>query len=110
MLEEEVHQAQAGDPSIEGIKRKIKAGKAPGFSVDEQGVVWFGNRICVPNKVELKNLILQEAHDTPYSIHPGGTKMYQDLKARFWWHGTKREIATFVAKCGIFQRVKAEHQ
>src|SRR3954462_10296976 len=64
-------------------------------------IVWFGNRICVPNKIELKNLILQEAHDTPYSIHPGGTKMYQDLKERFWWHGMKREIAAYVAKCDV---------
>ena len=72
--------------------------------------MWYSNHICVPNKVELKNLILQEAHDSPYSIHPGGTKMYQDLKERFWWHGMKREIATYVAKCDVCQRVKAEHQ
>ena len=72
--------------------------------------MWFGNRICVPNKIELKKLILQEAHDTPYSIHPGGTKMYQDQKERFWWHGMKREIATYVAKCDVCQRVKAEYQ
>ena len=81
---DDIKEAQKGHESIEGIKRKIKACKAPGFSEDEQGIVWFGNRICVPNKVELKNMILQEAHDTPYSIHPGGTKMYQDLKERFW--------------------------
>jgi len=59
---------------------------------------------------ELKLTILKEAHDTPYSIHPGGTKMYQDLKDLFWWHGMKRDIALYVTKCDIFQRVKAEHQ
>ena len=36
--------------------------------------------------------------------------MYQDLKARFWWHGMKREIATYVVKCDVCQRVKAEYQ
>ena len=77
---------------------------------DDQGVVWFGKRLCVPNKAELKELILWEAHDTPYSIHPGGTKMYQDLRERFWWHGMKREIVSYVAKCDVCQRVKAEHQ
>ncbi|KAK1629078.1 hypothetical protein QYE76_003393 [Lolium multiflorum] len=41
---------------------------------------------------ELKQDILKEAHDTLYSIHPEGTKMYQDLKEQFWWHGMKREI------------------
>jgi hypothetical protein len=58
----------------------------------------------------LKQLILKEAHDTPYSIHPGGTKMYQDLKEQFCWHGMKREIAFYIARCDICQRVKAKHQ
>ena len=78
--------------------------------MDEQGVVWFVKHLCVPNKAELKDLILQEAHDTPYSIHPGGTKMCQDLRERFSWHGMKREIAFYVAKCDVCQRGKAEHQ
>nr|AAM01170.2 Putative retroelement [Oryza sativa Japonica Group]ABB46922.1 retrotransposon protein, putative, Ty3-gypsy subclass [Oryza sativa Japonica Group] len=59
---------------------------------------------------ELKQLILQEAHESPYSIHPGSTKMYLDLKEKYWWVSMKREIAEFVALCDVCQRVKAEHQ
>ena len=51
-----------------------------------EGVLWYNGRLCVPADSELKQVILQEAHDTLYSIHPGGTKMYQDLKEQFWWH------------------------
>ena len=109
-LVDDIKEAQKGHESIEGIKKKIQEGKDPRFSVDEQGVVWFGKRLCVPNKAELKDLILQEAHDTPYSIHPDGTKMYQDLREKFWWHGMKRDMATYVAKCDVCQRVKAEDQ
>jgi hypothetical protein len=36
--------------------------------------------------------------------------MYQEIKEQFWWHGMKREIAAFVARCDICQQVKAEHQ
>jgi hypothetical protein len=36
--------------------------------------------------------------------------MYQDLKEEFWWHSMKREIAFYIARCDICQRVKAEHQ
>ncbi|KAL5570638.1 hypothetical protein UlMin_027213 [Ulmus minor] len=36
--------------------------------------------------------------------------MYQDLKGRFWWSGLKKEVAEYVAKCLICQKVKAEHQ
>jgi hypothetical protein len=55
-------------------------------------------------------LILIEAHDSAYSIHPGSTKMYKDLKTRYWWYGMKRDIAEDVSLCDTCQRVKAEHQ
>ena len=51
-----------------------------------------------------------EAHSSGYTVHPGGTKMYQDLKSHFWWNGMKRDIADFVSRCEICQQVKAEHQ
>ena len=57
-----------------------------------------------------KMLILKEAHESPLTIHPGSTKMYQDLRQRFWWTRMKREIADFVANCDACRRVKAEHQ
>jgi hypothetical protein len=43
-------------------------------------VLWYKGRICVPNIKELKDKILREAHESAYSIHPGGNKMYHDLK------------------------------
>ncbi|WVZ97087.1 hypothetical protein U9M48_042648, partial [Paspalum notatum var. saurae] len=58
----------------------------------------------------IRKLILSEAHDTVYSIHPGSTKMYYDLKERFWLYGMKRVVAEYVAICDTCQRVKAEHQ
>jgi transposase InsO family protein len=106
----QIKEAQKGNESIDGIKRRISSGKVPGFEEDDQGVLWYKGRICVPADSELKEVIMKEAHETPYSIHPGGTKMYQDLKEQFWWHGMKREIASFISKCDICQRVKAEHQ
>jgi hypothetical protein len=53
----------------------------------------------VPDISEIKGLILKEAHETPYSIHPGSTKMYMDLKELFWWNNMKRDIAKYVAEC-----------
>jgi hypothetical protein len=72
--------------------------------------LWFQNRIRVPEIPEIKGLILKEAHETPYSIHPGSTKMYMDLNELFWWNNMKRDIAKFMAECHTCQRVKAEHQ
>ena len=77
---------------------------------DDKGVLRFSSRIWIPNVAELKQEILQEAHSSRYSIHPGSTKMYRDLKQNFWWPNMKREIAEWVSKCYTCQRVKAEHQ
>jgi hypothetical protein len=54
----------------------VKQGEAPDFIEDEQGTVWFKNRLCVPETGDLRETILREADDSAYSIHPGSTKMY----------------------------------
>ncbi|WVZ75502.1 LOW QUALITY PROTEIN: hypothetical protein U9M48_023548 [Paspalum notatum var. saurae] len=75
------------DEKLQEIRELLKIGKAPHFRKDEQGTLWYKNRICVANVDRIRKLILSEAHDTVYSIHPGSTKMYYDLKERFWWYG-----------------------
>ena len=53
----------------------------------------------MPNQPEIKEMILREAHDSAYSIHPGSTKMYLVIKERFWWYRLKRDVVTHVALC-----------
>ena len=69
----------------------------------------FEKRICVPQDPELRKLILQEAHNSPYSIHRRNTKMYHDVKDRYWWNNLKRDIAEHIALCDVSSRVKPEH-
>ncbi|KAA3483486.1 RNA-directed DNA polymerase-like protein [Gossypium australe] len=80
------------------------------FNVNEEGLVCFQRRVCMPKDPELRHRILQEAHGSPYAMHPGGSKMYRDLKEQFWWLGLKREVTEFLGKCLTCQQVKAEHQ
>ncbi|WVZ49870.1 hypothetical protein U9M48_001193 [Paspalum notatum var. saurae] len=97
-LEQDIRKGQLNDEKIKEVKELIRLDKAPGFRVDADGTVWHGDRICVPNIKPIRDLILKEAHETTYSIHPGSEKMYQDLKRNFG------------ALCDVCQRVKAEHQ
>ena len=106
-LMEQIKKAQPGHPSIEGIKRKVSLGKASEFVIDDTGILWYGDKLCVPNIEDLKQQILAECHTVPYSIHPGGTKMYKDIQENFWWHGMKRDIATFITCCDSCQCIKA---
>ncbi|GJY83482.1 retrotransposon protein, putative, ty3-gypsy subclass [Tanacetum coccineum] len=68
------------------------------------------DRLCVPNDQALREKVMTEAHSSPFTIHPGSTKMYRDLKQYFWWNGMKQDVATFVSKCMTCQQVKIEHQ
>jgi hypothetical protein len=98
---DKIREAQKRDKDIEKIREDLKEDKAKGFSEDEQGTIWFEKRICVPNDADLRKLIFQEAHETPYSIHPRNTKMYIDVKERFWWSNMKQDIAEYIAKCDV---------
>ncbi|GJZ09778.1 putative reverse transcriptase domain-containing protein, partial [Tanacetum coccineum] len=60
--------------------------------VDSRGLRTCFGRIWIPNNKELKKLLLDKAHKSKYSIHPGATKMYYNLKPDYWWPGMKRDI------------------
>jgi hypothetical protein len=109
-LERDIRKGQLTDEKIAEYKKLIKIGKVLEFREDDQGTVWFKNRICVPEIKELWETILKEAHDSAYSIHPGRTKMYQDLKQRYQWYGMKKDVAAHVALCDTCRRVKVEYQ
>jgi hypothetical protein len=109
-LEQDIKKGQKDDDKINEIQQLIIDGEGPDFREDAEGVVWFKDRLCVPDIKSIRELILKEAHETTYSIHPGSEKMYQDLKKRFWWYGMKREIGEYVARCDSCHRIKAEHQ
>ena len=74
-----IRYAQKTDKEIAEIKGRMSKGKAKGFREDEHDTLWFEDCVYVPNNPEIRKLILQEAHDSPYLIHPGNTKMYLDL-------------------------------
>jgi hypothetical protein len=87
-----------------------KRGDAPDFYFTNDDLLRTGDaKTVIPKDAEIRRDILDEAHKSRYTVHPGNTKMYQDLKRKFWWHGMKRDVAEYVAQCHICQQVKAEH-
>nr|GEY85311.1 putative reverse transcriptase domain-containing protein [Tanacetum cinerariifolium] len=45
---------------------------------------------------DVRMVILNEAHKSRYSVHPGVDKMYHNLRDMYWWPGMKRYIAIYV--------------
>jgi hypothetical protein len=81
-LRDEIKAVQKNDEGMGHIKRTMQAGdpNVTCFREDAEGTLWFKERLVVPKKEELKKKILDEDHTSRYSINPGSTKMYHDLR------------------------------
>ncbi|GJX33416.1 putative reverse transcriptase domain-containing protein [Tanacetum coccineum] len=80
------------------------------FERRDDGGIYFFDRIWIPSVGGVRKLIMDEAHTSRYSIHPGADKMYYDLRDLYWWPGMKRDIAEYVSRCLTCSKIKAEHQ
>ena len=99
LLEQIIIEQRQDALEIPHIKKLIADGRGPHFSVDDQGVVKFKNRLVVPSSDELRRKILDEAHNSKLSIHPGSNKMYHDLCHLYWWPNMKQDIIKCIMIC-----------
>jgi hypothetical protein len=109
-LLERVCVAQQQDRLLQEAQKRVGDSKPREFTIDENDLVHFRGRLCVPQKSEVKMDILREAHKMSYTVHPGKTKMYRDLKQNFWWKRMKVDVSKYVVAYEVCQRVKAEHK
>ncbi|KAJ9556252.1 LOW QUALITY PROTEIN: hypothetical protein OSB04_010866 [Centaurea solstitialis] len=100
------HRRNQGREPKEGTDQ----GQLPQLVTDSRGLLTRFGRVWVPVTGEARQTLLDEAHKSKFSIHPGATKMYRDLKTDYWWPGMKRDVARYVERCLTCLRVKAEHQ
>jgi len=89
LLEQIIMEQSQDTLEIPHIKKLIAEGRGPQFSIDEQGVVRYKDRLVVPSNEELRRKILNEAHHSKLSIHPGSNKIYYDLDNLYWWSNMK---------------------
>ncbi|GJZ20178.1 reverse transcriptase domain-containing protein [Tanacetum coccineum] len=80
------------------------------FEQRDDGEIYFFDRIWIPSISGVRKLIMDEAHTSRYSVHPGADKMYYDLRDLYWRPGMKREIAEYVNRCLTCSKIKAEHK
>src|SRR6185436_8151073 len=109
-LEDKIRKDQSSDKYLMEIRMQTGENKVPDFRVDNKGTLWYKDRICVPQEGDFRQMIMDEAHNSAYSIHSGSTKIYMDLRQKYWWSGMKADIARFVARFDTCQRIKTEHQ
>ena len=108
-LRDKVLEAQQEDQEVCKIREKVRSGIETSFQIQKDGMVVLERRMYLPDDQPLKREVLQEAHESRFTTHPGSTKMYRDLKDFYWWSNMKKEVAEYLARCLECQQVKAEH-
>nr|GEW94263.1 putative reverse transcriptase domain-containing protein [Tanacetum cinerariifolium] len=98
-----------GGMLIENSKDPKKPRKEK-LELHADGTLCWNNRSWLSCYGELRILIMYESHKSKYSVHPGFDKMYQDMKLLYWWPNIKADIATYISKCLMCLKFKAEHQ
>ena len=109
-LSAQVKEAQIEALKPENVTGETLRGMDKNLEIKSDGVRYLMNRIWTPKFGGFREVVMSEAHKTPYSVHPGSDKMYLDLKQLYWWPNMKAEIATYVSKCLTCAKIKIEHQ
>ncbi|KAJ0932532.1 putative nucleotidyltransferase, Ribonuclease H [Helianthus annuus] len=109
-LLETIRESQRKSLGAEDLRKERLKGVIDKLEENSTGLKMRFGRIWIPRFCEVKAALLDEAHKSRYSVHPGATKMYRDLKTNYWWPGMKRDIVKYVTKCLTCSQVKAEHQ
>ena len=78
-----IKEAQEQDETLRKRRDKALKGELPGYNIDPEGVLRYQDRIYLPRNSEIKDEVLREAHCSRFTVHPGGNKMYHDLKQNF---------------------------
>ncbi|GKB07361.1 hypothetical protein Tco_0835645 [Tanacetum coccineum] len=90
------------DEALSGADHKLKTWS--------DGVKYLNGRTWIPQINNMRKVVMDKAHRSRYSIHPGADKMYKDVKKYYWWPDIKKDIALYVGKCLTYAKVKAEYQ
>ena len=75
-----VIESQGQDVEIVSIKDRVQSGTGDeGWTIHADGSLRYRGRVVVPQLTDLREEILREFHCSRFAVHPGGTKMYQNL-------------------------------
>ena len=105
-----VIESQEQDAEILSIRDRVLLGTGDeSWAIHIDGSLRYRGRVVVPQLTNLREKIPREFHCSRFSVHPGGTKMYRDLRRQYYLSGMKQHVGDFVRRCLTCQQVKAEH-
>ena len=95
-----VIESEGKDAEIVFINDRVQSSTVDeGWTIHTDGSLRYRGRVVVPQMIDLGEEILREFHCSRFVVHPGGTKMYHDLRCQYYWSGMKRHVGDFVQRC-----------
>ena len=98
-LRQRMIEAQRDENHLQAGFREAESDVPGHFTLSTDNALMYRRRLCVPLGSTFTKELLEKAHSSIFSVHPGSTKMYKDLRQHYWWPGMKHEIADFISKC-----------
>ena len=100
--------AYESDPSCQTILSDSSS-RQPLYSV-QNGLIFSGNQLLIPDDDGIKTALLKEAHDSPIAGHVGITKTVDLLSRSFFWPRLQTDVRDYVLSCRSCQENKARNQ
>ncbi|WRX17581.1 Integrase zinc-binding domain - like 10 [Theobroma cacao] len=83
----QIRELQKSDDELKREVQKLQDGETSEFILDDDGILMFGDWVCVAKDDQLRRVVLEKAHSSAYVLHPGSTKRYKTIKESYWWPG-----------------------
>ena len=113
-LRQQIVNHVAGDELYEQVKDKLQQQslekRYEGYKLEEDGILTYKGRIYIPDVSDLRRVVRDEIHQTPYSSHPRYQKTVAIARKQYFWSGMKRDMVEYISRCMKCQQVKVEHQ
>ena len=95
-----VIELQGQDIEILSIMDRVRSGTGEeGWTMHSDGSLRYRGLVVVPQSEDMREEILREFHCSHFTVHPGCTKMYHNLRRQYYWSGMKKHVGDFVRRC-----------
>ena len=105
-----VIESQGQDAELVSVRDRVQSGTTDEcWAIHTNGSLQYRGRVAIPQSMDLREEILREFHYYRFVVHPGGTKMYHNLRSQYYFSGMKWHVRDLVRRCLTCQQVKAKH-